>query len=202
MNILNMERGRGMKAVSLFSGIGMFDLGVSLAGFDIIAQVEIDEFCRRVLKRHAQEYWPNATQFVDVREFGRGSIDGQVDLIYGGFPCQPHSFAGSRKGAGDNRNLWPEFRRIIGEIRPRAVMLENVTGITQAYTVAGELRPAYALTIVNDLAALGYDARWGIISAADAGAPHQRDRWWCVAYANDTGRKESIENCERAGQST
>lgn len=189
---------RHLRAISLFSGVGMFDLGVSLAGFDIIAQVEIDEFCRRVLKRHGSEYWPNATQFMDVRQFGRESIGGGVDLIFGGFPCQPHSLAGSRKGADDNRNLWPEFYRIIGEIQPRAVLLENVPGITQASTVEGELRPAYALTVIADLAALGYVCRWGTISAADAGAPHVRDRWWCVAYTDGTRRKEHVKTGQRS----
>lgn len=95
-----------MRAISLFSGIGGIDLAMVHAGFDIVAQVEIDEFCRKVLKHHAPKYWRHSALFSDVRAFGRDSIDGRVDLIAGGFPCQPFSIAGSRKGASDNRNLW------------------------------------------------------------------------------------------------
>lgn len=173
-----------MKAVSLCSGIGGLDIGFSAAGFNIIAQVEIDQFCRRVLERHAPEWWPNATQFADVRGFGRASVIGDIDVVFGGIPCQPFSSAGKRLGAADNRNLWPEFRRIIGELRPRCVLLENVPAILTRY----------AAVIIGDLAALGYDAQWGIISAADAGAPHLRKRWFCVAYAQEcrTEREYSI----------
>jgi len=163
-----------MNAISLFSGIGGLDIAFSAAGFDIIAQVEIDDFCRRILKKHAADYWPDATQFADVRHFGRASIAGEIDCIFGGFPCQPHSVAGKQQGEADSRNLWPEFARIIGEIRPRSVLLENVPGIFST---------GYAAVVAGDLVALGYDAQWGIVSAADAGAPHQRERWFCVAYA-------------------
>ena len=166
-----------MNAISLFSGIGGMDIGFSAAGFNIIAQVEIDDYCRRVLKRHAPEWWEHATQFMDVRTFGRGSISGTVDVIFGGFPCQPHSVAGNRQGEMDSRNLWPDFRRIISEFRPRAVLLENVPGILTTY----------ATTVIADLAALGYVGRAGIISAQNAGAPHRRERWFCVAYAEHNG---------------
>lgn len=175
-----------MRAISLFSGIGGIDLALTYAGFDIIAQVEIDEYCREVLQYHAKRYWPNATQFTDVRDFGRGSVSGDIDLIAGGFPCQPFSTAGSRQGKSDNRNLWPEFRRIIGEFRPHAVLLENVPAICAAYTDAdGQRQPAYALTVIGDLSQMGYSASWGIVSAADAGAGHRRDRWLCVAFSHN-----------------
>lgn len=164
-----------MNAISLFSGIGGMDIGFSAAGFNIIAQVEIDKYCRRVLKRHAPEWWKNAEQFTDVCEFGRNSVKGEIAVIFGGFPCQPHSVAGKRKGAMDSRNLWPEFRRIISEFRPRAVLLENVPGI---------LSTGYAPTIIAELAQMGYVGSAGIISARDAGAPHRRERWWCVAYSD------------------
>jgi DNA (cytosine-5)-methyltransferase 1 len=167
-----------MKAISLFSGIGGMDIGFSAAGFNIVAQVEIDSYCRRVLKRHAAEWWKNAKQFTDVCEFGRQSVAGKITVIFGGFPCQPHSVAGARKGAMDSRNLWPEFRRIIGEFRPRAVLLENVPGI---------LSTGYAPTIIAELAQMGYVGSCGIISAQDAGAPHKRERWWCVPYAQNKG---------------
>lgn len=177
-----------MKAISLFSGIGGMDIGFSAAGFNIVAQVEIGSYCRRVLKRHAPEWWRNATQFTDVCQFGRDSIKGEIDVIFGGFPCQPHSVAGKRKGKMDSRNLWPEFRRIISELQPLAVLLENVPGI---------LSTGYAPTIIADLAEMGYLGRAGIISAQNAGAPHRRERWWCVAYTESQRCREKREYCNR-----
>ncbi len=169
-----------MLAISLCSGIGGLDIGFAAAGFDIIAQVEQDKFCQRVLKRHAGEWWPNAANFADVRDFGLASLPGikpgDIAAMFGGFPCQPHSDAGKKLGAEDDRNLWPEFRRIISEFRPRAVLLENVPGILSG--------TGYAVTIVADLAQMGYDCRWGTIQAADTGSPHKRERWFCVAYDN------------------
>lgn len=180
-----------MRVISLFSGIGGICLAMSHAGFDIVAQVEINEYCRKVLKHHAPKYWQNSTQFTDVRDFGRPDINGEIDLIAGGFPCQPFSIAGARKGADDNRNLWGEFRRIISEFRPRAILLENVPAICSAYVDAdGNRRPAYALTVIADLAQMGYDAQWGVIAAAEAGAMHERKRWYCVAYLpNSSGNR-------------
>lgn len=169
-------------AGSLFSGIGGIDLAFSLAGYDIKFQVEIDDFCRKVLNKHASRYWPNAIQFTDVREVGRSNLP-SVDVLFGGFPCQPHSVAGKRLGASDSRNLWPDFRRVIGELRPRAVLLENVPGITSTMGAG----------IVADLAALGYVGRAGLIRASDAEAPHRRERWFCVAHA----RREGLEKRER-----
>ena len=168
-----------MKAISLFSGIGGLDIGFAAAGFDIIAQVEIDEYCQRVLRRHSPEWWPNAAIFADVRQFGRDNITGEIDVIFGGFPCQPHSVAGKQLGAEDDRDMWPQFRRIIGELRPRTVLLENVPGIITGY----------AVHIISDLTALGYDCRWGTIRASDTGTPHKRERWFCVAYTKCRGRK-------------
>lgn len=164
-------------AISLFSGIGGIDLAFALAGFDITAQVEIDPYCREVLKRHAGDYWPNAAQFTDVRAVGADEL-GEADVIFGGFPCQNISIAGKGAGlAGEQSGLWYEFRRIIGEVRPRFVFLENVPAIT--FRGGAE--------VVGHLAALGYDARWGIVAASDAGAPHQRSRWWCVGYRDGFG---------------
>lgn len=181
-----------MNAISLFSGIGGLDIGFSAAGFNIIAQVEIDPFCRNVLRRHSAEWWPNAVHFADVFDFGRYSVTGDIAVIFGGFPCQPHSVAGKRKGAEDSRDLWPQFRRVIGEIRPRCVLLENVPGI---------ISTGYAAIVTGDLAALGYDAQWGIVSAADAGAPHKRERWFCVAYASNLrcNTRRSEQPLQRSG---
>ena len=103
---------------------------------------------------------------------GRG-FAGKVDILTGGFPCQPHSVAGKREGARDERNLWPETARLIGEVGPRYVLLENVPGI---------LANGYGGTVVGELSELGYDCRWGVVSAADVGANHLRKRWWVLAY--------------------
>lgn len=163
-----------LTAVSLFSGIGAMDLAFALAGFDIRVQVEINAFCQKVLKKHAPRYWPNAALVSDVRDAGKSEyLPLRPDVLFGGFPCQPHSVAGKRQGKDDSRDLWPEFRRIIGNTRPRAILLENVPNLINTIGTG----------VIADLAALGYVGRWGIISAADAGAPHKRERWWCVAYA-------------------
>jgi len=175
---------------SIFTGLGMFDLGFVVAGCDILLQCEIDPYCQEVLRARREQYWPNATLVFDAADPGYDweQWRGRLDILIGGFPCQPFSVAGARGGEADERNMWPAFARIIGAVRPRAVVLENVDAICAPYTdAAGVRRPAYALTVVGDLSTLGYDAQWGIISAADAGAPHLRDRWWCVAYADGVG---------------
>jgi len=184
-----------LTAISLFSGgIGGLDIAAEAAGFDVLVQVEIDEFNRRLLRQHH----PNAIQFADVRDVGRHNLP-TVDLIFGGFPCQPHSVSGSRKGVDDSRNLWPELARIIGELRPRVVLLENVPGILSATRLDnGETRPAYALTVINDLREMGYVGRAGTLSASAAGAPHKRERWFCVAYA-DGGRYNQPPAIEDSG---
>lgn len=170
-----------LTAGSLFSGIGGLDLAASIAGFDIRFQVEIDPFCRKVLAKHAADYWRNATQFTDI--CGLTGLE-YVDVLFGGFPCQDISHAGKGVGLeGARSGLWWEFYRLIGEIRPRAVVLENVAAIT--YDGRG------GTEVVAALAGLGYRARWGIVSAADANAPHQRDRWFCVGYADSRGLSQS-----------
>lgn len=181
----NSERFRNYTAVSLFSGIGGIDIGLSAAGFDIVAQVEIDRFCNDILEKHAPGWWPNAVRFADVRDFGRSNIGNQrIDIIAGGFPCQPFSAAGRRLAENDDRNMWPATRRIIGEIRPKAILLENVKGlITQN---GGE--PGYMGIVINELSQMGYVCGYGVISAASAGAPHQRDRVWIVGYTDQIGR--------------
>ncbi len=171
--------------ISLFSGIGGIDLAFSTAGFDVIAQVEIDPYCQKVLKHHAPTRWPNAVVYSDVREFGSTQV-AYADVIAGGFPCQDIS-AANPNGLGlegERSGLWSEFRRIIGEIRPRAVLLENVANVT----IRG------GVSVIADLAALGYVGRWGIVSAADAGATHRRERWWCVAYPDSIRRGDSFNH--------
>ena len=163
---------------SLFTGIGGIDLAFVRAGFSVSFQVEIDDYCRKVLAKHAPEYWPTAQVFEDVKHVGSANLP-NVDVLAGGFPCQDISAAGKRAGIkeGTRSGLWFEFARIIGEIRPRIVMLENVAAITSRDGVR----------VIADLASLGYDAEWGIIPASAVGAPHRRERWWCVAYVQSNG---------------
>ena len=162
---------------SLFSGIGGIDLGLERAGMECRWQVEIDPYCRKVLAKH----WPDVRRYEDVREVGSDNLK-PVDLIAGGFPCQDVSTAGKKAGIkeGTRSGLWFEFHRIICELRPRYVFVENVPGLL----ANGMGR------VLGDLAEIGYDAEWEVLSAADVGAPHLRKRVWIMAYPDSTGRQE------------
>ena len=165
---------------SLFAGIGGLELGLERAipGARTIWQVEQDPYARRVLAKH----WPQANRSVtDVKEAGAHNL-ARPDIISGGFPCQDISLAGAGAGIeGERSGLWSEFARIIGELRPRFVVLENVSAI-RARGLGTVLGPG--------LAALGYAALWDCIPASALGAPHRRDRWFCVAYANGAKLRE------------
>ena len=159
---------------SLFSGIGGLDLGLERAGMQTRWMCEIDPFCRNVLRHH----WPDVPVYEDVRDVDASAE--HVDLICGGFPCQPVSLAGKRLAQADPRWLWPEFSRIVGELRPRYVLVENVPGLASK-----GLRDVLA-----DLAAFGYDAEWEVVSAASVGAPHIRERLFVVAYPGSERRQQ------------
>lgn len=150
---------------SLFAGIGGFDLGFERAGMRCEWQVEIDEYCREVLAKH----WPLVRRHDDIRTF----VPTYVDVVCGGFPCQDISNAGHRVGIdGQHSGMWRHFARIIREIRPRVVVVENVP----ALLVRGMDR------VLGDLAACGYGAEWDCIPASAFGAPHRRDRVFICAY--------------------
>src|SRR5688572_4450644 len=161
-----------MNVLDLFSGIGGFSLGLERAGMRTVAFCEIDPFCRRVLAKH----WPGVPCYDDVRSLTaeRLAADGiAADVICGGFPCQDISVAGKGLGLeGVRSGLWSEYARLIGEIRPRFVIVENVSALLSR----GLGR------VLGDLAALGYDAEWHCIPASAVGAPHIRDRIWIIAY--------------------
>lgn len=152
---------------SLFSGIGGIDLGLERAGMTISWQVEIDAWCRRVLAMH----WPDVPKYGDITEIEALPY---VDLICGGFPCQPVSLAGEGKAQDDERWLWPEFERIIRLVRPRYVLVENVPGLLA--------RGRGFDAVLGGLAALGFDAEWQVLSAAALGACQIRERVWLLAY--------------------
>lgn len=157
------------------SGIGGFELGLVRAGFEIAWMVEIDEFCQKVLKKHAPAYWPNAKILGDIKNVGKHNLE-SVNVLCGGIPCQPHSLAGKRGGAADDRDLWPEYRRLVTELRPAWVIIENVPGII------GTILDA----VLSDLENLNYSAQSFIIPACAIGAPHRRDRVFIVAYSDST----------------
>ncbi len=150
---------------SLFSGIGFLELGLERAGLgSTVWQVECDEWCRTVLAKH----WPEATRFDDVCTAKNLT---HTDIICGGFPCQPFSLAGKRLADQDARHLWPEYARIVEEVKPKIVIAENVLG----------LRTSGLRGVLADLAALGFDVEWTCLSACDLGAPHIRKRLFIVA---------------------
>ena len=155
---------------SLFSGIGGIDLGLERAGMTVKWQSEIDPYACRVLKKH----WPTTPNLGNIKDIDWSTVE-PVDLIAGGYPCQPFSTAGKRQGEKDERHLWPYFLRSISELRPRYAFLENVRG----HLSMGFDR------VLADLAFIGYDAEWQIVSAASVGAPHRRDRIICVAYPSE-----------------
>jgi DNA (cytosine-5)-methyltransferase 1 len=159
-----------MKIGSLFSGIGGFDLGLERAGMQVVWQVENNPYCIKVLEKH----WPHVKRYGDIREVDFTRVE-PVDLICGGFPCQPVSCAGKREGDKDERWLWPEFYRAICEAQPRWILVENVPGLLSAQD--GRLFGG----ILRDLAASGYDAEWDLLPAAAFGAPHLRFRPFLVA---------------------
>lgn len=177
-----------LNVLDLFSGIGGFSLGLErTGGFKTVAFCEIEAFPRKVLAKH----WPDVPIYPDVRELtcDRLRADGiAVDVICGGFPCQDISLAGSGAGlAGERSGLWSEIARLVGELRPALVIVENVTALLGN----GMGR------VLGDLAALGYDAEWHCIQASRLGAPHDRDRVWIIAHLNQIGRLFSGKRVDR-----
>lgn len=161
---------------SLFSGIGGFDLAAQWMGWTNVFQCEKDDWCRKVLAKN----FPQTERFADIKEFDATKYNGAIDIISGGFPCQPFSVAGQRKGKKDDRYLWEEMLRVIGEVEPTYVVGENVTGII-----------GLALdTVLSDLEAQGYTTETFIIPACSKNAWHRRDRVWIVAYTNSIGRQD------------
>ncbi len=165
-------------AGSLFTGIGGIDLGLERAGWTLSWQVEIDPWCQRQLWR----LWPDVPKFGDVKRL-MGDELGPVDLVFGGFPCQPVSNAAAnrRRGQADERWLWPDMARIVRRLAPRWVLVENVAGAL-SFADAGPVKE-----ILRDLAGCGYDAEWCLLPAAAFGAPHLRYRFFLVAYPQRAG---------------
>lgn len=172
-----------MKHGSLFSGIGGFDLAAQWAGWDNVFQCEIDPFCQKVLQKN----FPNVYRHSDIHSFDGKKWRG-VDVVSGGFPCQPYSTAGSRKGNDDDRALWPEMFRVVREIAPRWVVGENVAGLISMD--GGRVLDG----IFTDLESIGYSVEAFVIPAIGVGAPHRRKRIWIVAYS------EKVDDRRNAGE--
>lgn len=154
---------------SLFAGIGGFDLGLERAGMKCLWQCERDKFCNKVLAKH----WPEVTRYDDITTLDATALT-PVDLICGGFPCQPFSVAGKRKGAEDDRFLWPAMLKVIETVRPTWVLGENVPGLI-SMGLDG---------VLSDLEGLGYSTRTFVVPACAVDAKHRRDRLWIIAHSN------------------
>jgi len=166
-----------MNHASLFSGIGGFDLAAEWMGWTNVFNCEWEEFPRQVLKHH----FPNAIQHGDIKELDATAYAGRIDILTGGFPCQPYSLAEKRKGKEDERHLWPEMLRVIRECSPRYVVGENVRGLV------GWNGGLVFEEVCSDLEACGYSVQPFILPAAGVNAPHRRDRIWFVAYSDKHG---------------
>ena len=197
-----------MTHASLFSGIGAAELAARWMGWDNLFHCEVDGFCNRILN-----YWfPESKAYEDIRKTDFTPWRGRVEVLTGGFPCQPFSFAGSRKGTKDDRYLFPEMLRSVSEIRPSWVVCENVTGLITMVQPGSEAQVAaetdifgknilyrkkerYVLfDIISSIEGLGYEIQPFVIPACAVGAPHRRERIWIVAHRTDTRSENHISD--------
>ena len=171
---------------SLFSGIGGFDLAAEWMGWENIFHCEWNPFGQKVLKHH----FPNSISYNDITKTDFTIHRGNIDILTGGFPCQPYSTAGKRKGKADERHLFPEMLRVIKEIQPKWIIGENVRGLVSwgGGMVFNE--------VCADLEGQGYEVQPFIIPAASVNAPHRRDRIWFIAYANDKGTSSGFKQIQ------
>jgi DNA (cytosine-5)-methyltransferase 1 len=177
-----------LNELSLFTGAGGGLLGTHLLGWRPVGYVEWNDYCQRVIAARIRDgILPAAPIFTDVREFAQSSAADQyrgiADVVTAGFPCQPFSLGGKQLGEADERNMWPATADVIRRVRPRFVLLENVTGLI----VSG-----YIGTVLGDLAAMGLDARWGVLGGHHVGAAQRRERVWILAYAK--GERRNARN--------
>ena len=177
-------------AIHLCSGYGGFELALRPWGVRTVAHVERDSYAASILmERMEQQRLDQAPIWDDLTTFDGEPWRGRVDIVTAGFPCQPFSTAatsiGARRGLDDDRWLWPAIATVVAQVRPRFVVLENVSPV---------IRQGLPV-VLADLARLGFDAEWGLLAASNVGAPHRRQRWWCVAHTNGA-------RCERGTEQT
>lgn len=172
-----------MRILDLFSGIGGFSLGLESVGMETVAFCEQNNFCQKVLAQH----WPTLPIHSDITELNGYEYRGTVELVCGGFPCQPFSVAGKQLGAEDDRALWPEMLRVIREVAPRWVIGENVSGII----------PMELDKVLSDLEGEGYTCWTFVLPACAVDAHHRRDRVWVVAHSNSNSQSDVPINAER-----
>lgn len=190
---IRLSGGSVMKHLGLFEGIGGFSLAARWAGWETVAWCEWNDFGQRVLRHH----FPDAEGHGDITKTDFRKYANRIDVITGGFPCQPYSSAGKRKGKEDERHLWPEMLRVIREVQPSYVVGENVRGLTNwnGGLVFDEVQA--------DLEAEGYEVLPFLLPAASVNAPHKRDRIWFIAYSDRcadlrrSGKNESQGSEER-----
>ena len=178
-----------MNELALFAGAGGGILGGHLLGWRTVAAVEIEDYPRRVLlQRQADGLLPRFPIWDDIRTFEGKPWAGKVDVISGGFPCQDISAAGKGDGLdGERSGMWKEMARVVGEVRPKYVFVEN----SPMLTTRGGVR------VIGDLTQMGYDCKWTVMGAADVNSPHQRDRMWIVAHAQRTGLEGQPDSREQ-----
>jgi DNA (cytosine-5)-methyltransferase 1 len=181
-----------MNHASLFSGIGGFDLAAQWMGWQNIFQCEIDSFCQKLLTQN----FPNTARYGDIKQFDGTPYRGTIDIISGGFPCQPFSVAGKQRGTEDERHLWPEMLRIIREIQPRYILGENVGGIVSWG------KGLVFEQVQADLEAENYTVQAFVLPACAINAPHRRDRVWFIAYSERQPRPQRRGNGNRKEKQT
>ena len=185
--------------LSLFSGIGGLDIAAEWAGFETVGQCEWADYPTKVLEKH----WPDVPRWRDIRTLTKESFYERtgmrtVDVISGGFPCQPHSKAGKRKASADERDMWPEMRRVIDEVKPKWVVGENVRGLLSSED------GRFFRGILRDFSDMGFDVGWCCLRAADFGAIHRRERLGIIAHSRCGRRMGSVfkvntmDGCEQA----
>lgn len=184
---------RRVNGLALCAGVGGLELGIDAAleilggRLNTVGYVEWESYAAAVLvARMADKTLGRAPVWDDLRTFPSSSYRGKVDLIAGGFPCQPFSSAGTQLGLDDPRWLWPAFAKVVGDVEPSVVFLENVRGVTK-----GALE-----VVLGDLARLGFDAEWDLLAAGDVGAPHKRERWWLLAWQQGLAHPPSVDERE------
>ena len=168
-----------LKVLDLFSGIGGFSLGFERAGMETVAFCEYEEHAQKILRKH----WPDVPIYKDVRTLDGKQFRGSVDVVCGGFPCQPHSTAGRRNASSDDRDMWQDTARLVREVQPQYCVFENVRGLLTSES------GWYFAEVLFDLSEAGYVVEWFVIPAAAVGAPHLRERVWIIAYSDEAQLK-------------